>query len=270
MTQLSADIQTRLELAIQGAEAAGRLTLDFFQREDLQVERKGDQSPVTAADRAAEQLLKQRVLQAFPNDSFLGEEFGEVQGTSGFRWVIDPIDGTKSFIGGVPLYSTLVGLLHHDQSVAGVIYIPGLDEIVYAAKGGGAWYRKGSAAVRRAAVSKRPRLSDGIFVTSQVDTFDSRDAGEAFRRLQSSAYVTRTWGDGYGYLLVATGRAEVMVDPKMNLWDAAAIQPVLEEAGGTFTDWTGVASVAGGEGIATNGLVLNEVLAITRDYPRPW
>ena len=168
----------------------------------------------------------------------------------------------------MPLYSTLIGVERDGQSVLGVIHIPALDECVYAARGGGAFYSQGGAAPRPARVSNRP-LAAGLFATSQVDSFAKRGALAAFERLQAAAYVTRTWGDGYGYLLVATGRAEAMVDPIMNVWDAAALLPVLEEAGGAFTDWNGVATIHGGEGVAANPASLADVLAITRAFSRP-
>jgi histidinol phosphatase-like enzyme (inositol monophosphatase family) len=266
---MSDDVSARLTLALEIARAAGALTLEFFQQDSVRVERKHDDSPVTQADRQAELLMRERIAMAFPLDGIIGEEHGEVTGTSGYQWVLDPIDGTKSFIAGVPLYSVLVGVLRNDKSLIGVILVPGLDECVYAAKGEGAWWTKGESAPRRAKVSDRPSLADGVFVTSQVDTFGARSAAEAYERLERAAYITRTWGDGYGYLLIATGRAEAMVDPIMNIWDAAAMQPVLEEAGGTFTDWQGKPRIDGGEGIGTNALVLDEVLAITRQYQSP-
>ena len=266
---MSDDVSARLALALEIARAAGGLTLEFFQQDSVQVERKCDDSPVTQADRQAELLMRERIAAAFPRDGIIGEEHGEVAGTSGFKWILDPIDGTKSFIAGVPLYSVLVGVLRNDESLIGVILVPGLDECVYAAKGEGAWWKKGELAPRPAKVSARRSLADGVFVTSQVDGFGKRSAADAYERLERAAYITRTWGDGYGYLLIATGRAEAMVDPIMNIWDAAAIQPVLEEAGGTFTDWQGKPRIDGGEGIGSNGLVLDEVLAITRDYRQP-
>ncbi|MGE3776398.1 MAG: histidinol-phosphatase [Pirellulaceae bacterium] len=258
-----------MAFALEIAQQAGALTLRYFQTDQLSVERKSDNSPVTLADRAAEQLLRGRIQQQFPHDGIVGEEFGTHAGSSPFTWILDPIDGTKSFIAGVPLYSQLIGIVTGEESLAGVISIPALDECVFAARGAGTWWRTRSGAPRRARVSQRRQLSDGIFVTSQVDTFAARGALEAYTRLEQSAYVTRSWGDGYGYLLVATGRAEVMVDPIMNIWDAAAILPVIEEAGGSFTDWNGAATIAHGEGIATNGLVREEVLAITRQFPKP-
>lgn len=269
MNRSSDPVSIRLAAAIQFAHDAGQLTLEYFQSERLTVDRKSDDSPVTQADRQAEQLLRRSIERLFPSDAVIGEEFGEQPGTSGYTWVLDPIDGTKSFVGGVPLYSQLIGILAGDESVAGVITLPALDECVFGAIGQGAWWRKRSSPPQRARVSQRVRLSDGIFLTSQVDSFSQRGASEAYARLERAAYVTRTWGDGYGYLLVATGRAEAMVDPLMNVWDAAAIRPVIVEAGGTFTDWQGQSTIHHGEGIATNGHVREEVLKITRDYPKP-
>ena len=181
---------------------------------------------------------------------------------------MDPIDGTKSFISGVPLFGTLIGVERDGQSVVGVIYMPGLDECVYAARGRGAWYEVAGAQRQAARVSSCARLADGLFVTTQIDSFHERHAEEVYRQLEKVAWITRTWGDCYGYLLVATGRAAAMIDPVMNLWDAAALQPILEESGGTFTDWRGQPSIYSGEGVGTNGLVLPEVLKVTKKFAR--
>lgn len=270
---LAAEIAPRLALALAAAKAAGQLTLQYFQQDNFQVERKSDASPVTIADRSAEQLLRERIAAQFPRDGILGEEFGASDGVggsaSGFRWILDPIDGTKSFISGVPLYGTMVGVEHAGRALVGVVFMPGLDEGVYASAGQGAWRWRGAQPPVRARVSQRARLADGLFVTSQVDTFAQRGAAAAFDALQKAASLTRTWGDCYGYLLVATGRAELMADPILNVWDAAAVQPIIEEAGGTFTDWQGDPTIHAGEAIATNGHVLDEVLAVTRQFPRP-
>lgn len=261
------DLKARLDLAISAGKEAGKLTLTYFCQSNYSVERKADASPVTIADRSAEQLLRERISAAFPEDGILGEELGQTSGTSGFRWILDPIDGTKSFISGVPLYGTMVGIEWEEESVVGLVYIPGLDEGVFACTGGGCWHFRGEQAPQRAFVSEKAKLSEGLFVTSQVDTFAKRQGMEAFSALEKAAYVSRTWGDCYGYLLVATGRAEVMVDPMLNVWDAAAVQPIIEEAGGTFTDWRGTRTIHAGEAIATNGKVLEEVLAITKKMP---
>jgi histidinol phosphatase-like enzyme (inositol monophosphatase family) len=265
---LADEIAARLSLAISAGKEAGRLTLRYFQRDNYQVERKTDASPVTIADRSAEQLLRERIVAAFPRDGVLGEELGQTNGDSGFTWILDPIDGTKSFISGVPLYGTMVAVEHEGRAVVGLVFMPGLNEGIYASAGQGAWHFVGDEQARRAHVSQKSRLADGLFVTSQVDTFSKRGARAAFEAIEKAAYISRTWGDCYGYLLVATGRAEVMVDPLMNVWDAAAVQPIVEEAGGTFTDWQGQPTIHAGEAIATNGRVLEEVLAITRQFPK--
>ncbi len=257
------DLASRLDLTLAAGKEAGRLTLRYFQQDNYAVERKSDESPVTIADRSAEELLRNRIAAAFPGDGIIGEELGRLDGTSGFTWILDPIDGTKSFISGVPLYGTMVGIEHSGRSLVGFVYMPGLDEGVYASVGGGAWHFCGAQPPRPARVSQR-RLNEGLFVTSQLDSYTKRGAQGVFHRLEKAAYVTRTWGDCYGYLLVATGRAELMVDPILNVWDAAAIQPIVEEAGGTFTDWQGTPTMHAGEAMATNGLVLEEVLAITK------
>ncbi len=251
----------RLEAAVALARLAGRSTLELFGAAHLSVERKSDDSPVTQADKRAEQLIREELARLFPDDAVLGEEFGSLPGTSGFQWVVDPIDGTKSFISGVPLYSTLVGVIREGKSVAGVIYVPALDEIVFAAKGLGAWHSLGASPPRSCHVSQRS-LSEGLFVVSQVDTFAKQGREQGYLALEREAYITRSWGDGYGYLLVATGRAEVMVDALANAWDLAAIQPILEEAGGAFTDWSGQPHVFGGNGVGSNSLVHARVLQL--------
>jgi histidinol-phosphatase len=262
------ELQARYRLAQQIAVEAGRGTLRYFQGDDFRVERKDDDSPVTVADREAEQLLRQRIEAAFPDDPIVGEEFGNKAGSSPWRWILDPIDGTKSFITGVPLYGTMVGIDYEAQAQIGVVYFPGLDVGIYAAKGQGAWHFKGQAEPRRASVCSTAKLADGVFVTSQVNTFADRSSTGAFEQLQEKAYVTRTWGDCYGYYLVATGRAVAMVDPLMSIWDAAALQPILEEAGGRFTDWQGQARIDGGEGVGTNAVAHDEVIAITSRFER--
>jgi histidinol phosphatase-like enzyme (inositol monophosphatase family) len=258
------DLSSRLDLALVAAREAGEITLRYFQRDNFEIELKKDASPVTIADRTAEEHLRKRISEAFPADGILGEEFPERPGVSGFRWILDPIDGTKSFVHGVPLYGTLVGVEHETRSLVGVIELPALDERVYAAVGGGAWYVRGGSQPRPARVSSCARLSNALVSSSAIEGFAKGKRLEAFLAISAAARLTRTWGDCYGYALIATGRAEVMIDPAMNVWDAAALQPILEEAGGTYTDWNGTPTIHGGEGIATNGRVLDEVLAFTR------
>jgi histidinol-phosphatase len=260
----SKDIARRLEFAVQAARQAGNITLEYFRTEDLVINLKQDDTPVTIADKRAEEHLRDTIAKTFPRDAILGEEFGQQQGSSGYRWILDPIDGTKSFIHGVPLYGTLIGLEYGDESILGVIRIPALDECLYAGKGQGAWYFVGHNPPKPARVSQRKPLAKALFVTSEVISFDQTGRRAVYDCLQSSTRLTRTWGDSYGYLMVATGRADLMVDPVMAIWDAAALLPILEEAGGTFTDWQGRRTILSGEGIATNGLILSEVLEIVK------
>ena len=266
------DVAVRLAAAIAAARLAAADTLRWFNDPTLAVEQKADASPVTAADRAAEAILRRELLGRFPRDAFLGEETGATVGDSGYEWVVDPIDGTKSFIRGVPLYATLVGCRREGTGVVGVIAIPALDELVWAAAGGGAWHARGADRPTAARVSARTRLADGLVCTSDFVAFDRHagGAGAAARgRLEGACRIARTWGDGYGYLLVATGRAEVMIDPLLNPWDAAAVETVVTEAGGRFTDWQGRPRIDSGDGVATNGVIHDEVLALVHAHRCP-
>ena len=267
------DVIDRLSFAVEIAREAGEVTLRYFRRPDLEVEDKADRSPVTIADRSAEELLRERIGERFADDGIIGEEFGTASGATGYDWTLDPIDGTKSFIHGVPLYTTLIAVLHKVNPCAGVIHAPALGETLYAGNGGGCWYLgKNGGQPQQARVSNVKTLSDGLLLTSEIEGFREKsgvDRMDVFMRLQRAARVARTWGDGYGYLMVATGRAEVMIDPVMNLWDAAPLQTIIEEAGGHFSDWQGNPTVHAGEAIATNGVVANEVLSITRQGGKP-
>ncbi len=256
-------LENRLEFAVAIARLAGEQTLKLFRSTGLDVDRKSDGSPVTAADRAAEELLREQIAQQFPDDAILGEEFGETPGTSGYRWVLDPIDGTKSFISGVPLYTTLVAVLHENEPQIGVIFAPAAGEMVYAARGSGCWHVVDGGKPRRCEVSTVSELKDAVFLTTSVRAFTTdrpSDARAVYDQLQDSCLLSRTWGDAFGYLLVATGRAEIMIDPAMSLWDAAALQPVIEEAGGRFFDWQGRATVHSEESVATNAALADQVL----------
>jgi histidinol-phosphatase len=260
--------ESRLAWARQFAVEAGKLTLRYFQNPSLQVDSKSDDSPVTIADRQAEELLRDRIRERFPRDAVLGEEFGETPGESGVRWILDPIDGTKSFITGVPLYGTMVGVEFAERCHVGVVYMPGLEEGVFAQAGEGAFWFRGSTAPTPCRISQTANLSQASFVTSQVSTFAVRGAMLAYSELERRARLTRTWGDCYGYLLVATGRVDLMIDPIFNVWDAAAIQPIISEAGGVLTDWGGIETIHGGEGIACNRKLLSEVLDIVRQFQK--
>ena len=255
----------RLSALVEVCASAGGHTLTHFRRHGLTIDTKSDQSPVTVADRETEQLVRKLLSKRFPDDTLQGEEYDERRGTSPYRWVVDPIDGTKSFVCGVPLYSTLLALELEGEPVAGAIYIPALGEMVVAARGEGCWYRgTDQDDWARTAVSGKTELAEAVFLTSQVDSFDARGAGEAYKQLEQAAWLTRSWGDGYGYLMVATGRADIMVDPVCNAWDVAAILPVVVEAGGRFTDWRGNPTCRGGDGVGTNGILHEATLELLR------
>jgi histidinol phosphatase-like enzyme (inositol monophosphatase family) len=265
-------VAARLEAALVAARLAAAETLRWFGGAGLVVDTKADDSPVTQADRAAEAVLRRELLGRFAADAFLGEETGATPGTSGYEWIVDPIDGTKSFIRGVPLYATLVGCRREGRGVLGVIAIPALDETVYAARGSGAWHVRGAAAPVAARVSRRTTLREALLCSSDFTSFARWSGGAgpgtaARERLEAASGVVRTWGDGYGYLLVATGRADAMVDPLMNAWDAAAVEAVVTEAGGRFTDWAGRDRIDAGDGVATNGLLHDLVLDGLRTIP---
>lgn len=250
----SSELEQLLSFAVELARAAGEITLKYF-RAALTPERKADGSFVTQADREAEAFIRARLAEKFPADAVLGEEEGAREGTSGRRWIIDPLDGTYSFVHGVPLYGVLVGLEIADESCLGVVNLPALDEIVYAARGAGCFWNDA-----RARVSSTARLEDALLLATDFGTCERYGFGRAAEALQLRAAARRTWGDCYGHILVATGRADVMLDPVMNVWDCAPLLPILEEAGGTFTDWRGQPTIHGGNAISTNGALFDEIM----------
>jgi histidinol-phosphatase len=256
-----------LDFALQAARRAGEIIMPYYQG-DVGVEIKGDGTPVTLADRGAEQELRRLICERFPADGVLGEEFGEQPGTSGRRWILDPIDGTKAFVRSVPLFGVLIGMEENGEAVLGVTLMPALDEFVYAARGLGCWWlpsgRKPGSPPKRARVSELAPLADGLLLLNSYEYFVKGKRNAAHDRLLQSARQQRGWGDCYGHILVATGRAEACVDPMMNPWDNAPLLPILQEAGGTFTDWQGRATIHGGDGISTNGKVFDEVMEVVR------
>ena len=262
------DLHSRLEFAVRVAREAGDHTLRYFRRPDLLVESKADLSPVTRADREAESLLTERIRKAYPMDGILGEELGDTPSKNGYRWILDPIDGTRSFARGIPLFGTLVALEYEGKNVIGIIHLPACGETVYASKGEGAWWQVEDAPAVRARVSTVITLSKATLLSTNPEGLATPDARSALRTLEQNCMQLRTWGDCYGYALVATGRAEIMIDPKMAIWDAAALLPVLEEAGGRFTDWAGNATAEGGNGIATNGIFHETVVERFRNVTK--
>jgi histidinol phosphatase-like enzyme (inositol monophosphatase family) len=247
-------LQSVLDFAVEVARGAGEITLKYF-RKSPETKKKTDGSFVTIADREAEAYIRARISARYPDDGILGEETGESTGPSGRRWIVDPIDGTFSFVHGVPLYGVLIALEDGYQPVLGVVNLPALDEIVYAARGLGSYFNG-----ELCRVSQTASLSEALVVATDVHSFAAHGFAAAAATLQSRARVARTWGDCYGHVLVATGRADLMLDPIMNIWDCAALLPIVEEAGGTFTDWQGRRTIDGGNAISTNGSLFETVM----------
>lgn len=248
-------LSTFLDFAIDAAWQAGRLTLAHYQT-GVSVERKPDRSFVTIADREAEKLLRRLIEDRFPTHAIAGEEFGADSRKASHRWVIDPIDGTNTFVRGVPFFGVLLALEVFDEPVAGVCYFPGLDEMVAAAKGLGCRWNG-----RPAHVSGVTSLADACVAYTDTRHVAER-LGERWAALQRDTALQRGWGDCYGHCLVATGRADVMLDPRMNPWDCAALIPILQEAGGSFTDWKGRVVTDGGDAVSSNGDLHAEILRV--------
>ncbi len=245
-----------IDILTSAARAAGSVALQYF-RQDLSVETKADGSPVTVADRAAEKAAIDWIATRFPDDGILAEEGGQHGPPNAERrWVIDPIDGTLSFVHGVPLWGTMLGVMSGDIVVAGAIFCAALDELVVAAESAGCWYN-GS----RCSVSVVSDLASATILGTS-ERFPGRpERQQRWRTLAQQTRLSRTWGDCYGYMLVATGRAKVMADNRLSIWDYAPLIPIIREAGGVITDWRGN-STFGGDAIATNHALADKVRGV--------
>lgn len=248
------ELEELLDFAVRLAREAGEITLKYF-RGAHGAELKADGSFVTAADREAEAHVRARLAQNFPDDSVVGEEAGASAGRSNRQWIVDPIDGTYSFVHGVPLYGVLLGLEIEGETTLGVVNLPALGELVSAARGLGCHWNG-----QRVRVSETASLNRALVLSTDFGLCERYGKGAACERLERAAAARRTWGDCYGHVLVATGRADVMLDPVMNVWDCAALLPIIEEAGGRFTDWRGERTIRGGDAISTNELLFDEVM----------
>jgi len=250
-----------LALALELAEVADEITLGRFRAGDLVVDTKPDMTPVTEADRAVEERLRARLSSERPDDAVIGEEFGGGGGDgSGRRWIIDPIDGTKGYVRGMPIWATLIALELEGEASVGVVSAPALGRRWWSSRGTGAWLDDGLAgAPRRLRVSGVSSLSDAQLCYGGLDDWERLDD---LLELGRRCWRTRGVGDVWSYMLVAEGAAEIGVDPVVALWDLAAARAIVQEAGGRFTDLTGAPSADGGSGLATNGLVHEAVLEI--------
>jgi len=253
------NLKPYLDFTTDLAYRAGRITLGYFNA-GVRPDYKADDTPVTAADRAAETFIRGELEKAYPGHAILGEEFGESAGqNASFRWIVDPIDGTKSFMRGVPLYGVLIGLEIEGVVRVGAAYFPGTDEMLSAADGEGAWWNG-----RRAHVSQESNLDRAWVCYTNVRNMAKHGRAEAWERINARAYVSRGWSDAYGYLAVATGRAEVMLDPIMATWDCGPFPVIFREAGGYFGSWDGREGHLHAEALACNSVILPEMLKMIK------
>jgi histidinol phosphatase-like enzyme (inositol monophosphatase family) len=248
-----------LDFAVEVAWRAGRAAIAHYQT-GIAAEAKADASPVTEADRAAERVARALIAARFPDDAILGEEEGETRAGAARRWILDPIDGTRTFIRGVPLFGTIIALEMEGRPAIGVLHFPALDETIYAARGAGCWWNG-----RRARVSSVRELEHALVLTTDLRNIAVQGLQRGWDRLAERAGLVRTWGDCYGYALVATGRAEAMLDPVMNIWDAAALLPIIEEAGGVYSTWPGAGGGAWGSAVATNAALAPDIRSLVQE-----
>jgi len=251
-----------LDVALEAAFAAGRRTLAYFQT-PLDVERKADDSPVTIADREAETLLRERLERAFPDHGIVGEEFGASRPGASHQWYLDPIDGTKSFVRGVPLYGVLVGLEIEGRVEVGVAHFPALGDTVAAASGGGTRWNGRRVTVRAAAA-----LDDAFVGFTDAASFARHGRARAWHEVQARSAYRPGWSDAYGHALVASGRLDAMLDPVMHAWDCGPFPVLLREAGGRFGAWDGRETIHGGEAVSCSAALwpaLAPLLALRDD-----
>ena len=250
---MSESVSTLMQATSELARLAGDIALEYFRR-GVAVETKDDGSPVTIADRRAEEFARGWITRRFPRDGILGEEFGIDQPGAARRWIVDPIDGTKAFVRGVPLWGTLVAVAEGSHVLAGAAFFPAVKELVVAGVAEGCWWND-----MACSVSPIADVGAATLLTTDDRFPDNQVRRDAWRDLAARSAVCRTWGDCYGYLLVATGRAEAMVDGIVSPWDVAAFAPIITEAGGVLTDWNGAHTPFGSGALATNARLSREV-----------
>lgn len=251
-------IEGIVEFAVDVARRAGERTLSHYRNDDLSIDQKRDGSPVTVADRGAERFLREEIEKQFPDDEIRGEEEATRPGTSGRVWILDPIDGTKAFTHGVPLFANLVALHGPGGALCGVINLPALSETVYAGRGLGCFEARGSEAPRRVRVSDRKEVRGAYLATSYTNNWTA----SSWKAVQDAGVEVRTWGDAWGYALVATGRIDAMVDPEIEWYDVAAMPVIMSEAGGRFTDLAGKESFESGNSLGSNGHLHDALLKL--------
>lgn len=248
-----------LRLAHVIADQVDALTMDRFRALDLRVETKPDNTPVSDADRAAEEFIRAQLKRARTRDAIVGEEYGSA-GNGARRWIIDPIDGTKNFVRGVPVWATLIALADGEEVVMGLVSAPALGRRWWAAKGSGAWTGRSLSSATRMAVSGVRKLEDASFSYASLGGWEERGKLDGFLDLTRRCYRTRGYGDFWSYMLVAEGAADIAAEPELAVYDMAALVPIVTEAGGRFTSLDGSPGPWGGNAVATNSLLHDEVL----------
>jgi histidinol-phosphatase len=256
---MNSDWRSRYDAAVEAARVAGKHALSHFDC-GIECEWKPDHSPVTKADREAETILRTALLQAFPNDGFFGEEFGELPGTSGFRWIVDPIDGTRSFVRNIPIWATLIGLEYRGEQIAGVACLPAMGGVTYRALRGDGAFRD----ERRIHVTDVPNLDDAVMFYSSLSWFAKAGREPHFLALAKQTQRQRGFGDFYGFVLVAQGSGELMVEHGVHFWDVAGLKVIVEEAGGRFSNWANEVTIHSPDVIASNGKLHEVALNILR------
>lgn len=241
------------------ADAADDLTMRRFKAVDLRVETKPDLTPVSDADRAVEEAIRGTLRRARPRDAIVGEEFGTT-GYGSRSWVIDPIDGTKNYVRGVPVWATLIALMEGGRVVVGVVSAPALGRRWWAARGGGAWTGRSLTKATRCAVSSVTRLEDASFSYSDLEEWEKANRLDGFLDLTRACWRTRGYGDFWSHVMVAEGSVDLSAEPELSPWDIAALTVIVEEAGGMWTDLSGASELSGGSLVCTNGALHSEVL----------
>lgn len=265
---MNADWRNRYEVAIEATRAGGQTALRYFGgnlaadwKPSTDPWKTTDSSPVTIADQETEKLLRERLSAHFPEDGFLGEEYGDQPGTSGYRWIIDPIDGTRNFFRGIPIWGTLVGLEYQGQVIAGVVDIPALGETYRAVRGDGAYCND-----QRIQVSRVSTLKDTTMLYTALSWFMKPGRMEPFLELLGKTQAQRGFGDVYGFMLVARGSADLMLEYGVHAWDVAAVLPIVEEAGGTYTNYDGGQDIFKPDVLVSNGTLHPESLALLQRH----
>ncbi len=253
-----------LQLALSLADIADRLSMSRFRASDLLVETKPDLSPVSEADRAVELALRETLARFRADDSVLGEEFG-TEGTSRRQWILDPIDGTKNYVRGVPVWATLIALLEDDEVTVGVVSAPALARRWWAARGTGAFViEPGAVAPRRLQVSRVSDLADASFSYSDAIGWEERGAATGLARLLGTTWRQRAYGDFWSHMMVAEGAVDVAAEPQLENYDMAALVPIVQEAGGRLTAYDGGPAIRGGSALSSNGLLHEQLVGLMR------